>query len=269
MFFVSSNWLPNNHLPSFLFDFFRLQSLFLLAIVKMSDNRDSYHELNPFSESSLCHRYYCYGGGATVMYVILFSWWRMDDTICVWDDTIWVWEPCSLYQVDRSWSASSCTDSQCPSSSCVRVSTEWVSYRQFVVSIVYSSSNNHNVISVYTPWQQSLGSLSLGWYDGYLRSTVREELDNSSKSNFLWFPWVAVLFYHWDRVAYVSSVSHRSCVSDVGTMNTVAFSPERDARFGATCHPAGYVCCVWCWAVGGSSGCLYAHEARVLRRFVF
>ena len=58
-------------LPSFLFDFFRMQSLFLLAIVKMSDNRDSYHELNPFSESSLCHRYYCYWVGATVVYVII------------------------------------------------------------------------------------------------------------------------------------------------------------------------------------------------------
>ena len=37
----------------------------------MSDNRGSYRELNPFSESSLCHRYYCYGVGATVMYVII------------------------------------------------------------------------------------------------------------------------------------------------------------------------------------------------------
>ena len=37
----------------------------------MSDNRDSYHELNPFSESSLCHRYDCYGVGAIVMYVII------------------------------------------------------------------------------------------------------------------------------------------------------------------------------------------------------
>ena len=55
------------------------------------------------------------------------------------------------------------------------------------VSLLFSSSNNHNVISVYIPWQQSLGSLSLGWYDGYLRGTVREELANSSKSKFLLF----------------------------------------------------------------------------------
>ena len=37
----------------------------------MSDNRDLYPELNPFSESSLCHRYYCYGIGAIVMFVII------------------------------------------------------------------------------------------------------------------------------------------------------------------------------------------------------
>ena len=37
----------------------------------MSDNRDLYPELNPFSESSLCPCYYCYGIGAAVMFVII------------------------------------------------------------------------------------------------------------------------------------------------------------------------------------------------------
>ena len=51
-----------------------------------------------------------------------------------------------------------------------------------------------------------------------------------------------VLLLHWDRIAYVSSFSHRGCASDVETMDTVDFSPERDERLGATCRLAGGVC---------------------------
>ena len=74
------------------------------------------------------------------------------------------------------------------------VSPMLVIFRLFINSIGYPSSINRHVISVYTPWQQPLGSLSLGWYDGYLRSTVREELASASKSIYVYYrSWLALL----------------------------------------------------------------------------
>ena len=37
--------------------------------------------------------------------------------------------------------------------------------------------------SDYNPWTSSLGSLSMSWYDNYLRSTLRDELAYSGRSN--------------------------------------------------------------------------------------
>ena len=179
----------------------------------MSDNRDSYHELNPFNESSFCHRYYCYGVGATVMYVI----------ICL---------------AGGEWMTPSSSGMAPSGSGSPRVYTEltgvgpippvqtpivhqplmpvYPQRESSSVSLSFSSAihrrTNHNVISVYTPWQQSLGSLSLGWYDGYLRGTVREELANSSKSKFFWFSGAGGLFLAL-RPDHIRFICFPSCLS--------------------------------------------------------
>ena len=146
----------------------------------MSDNRDSYQELNPFSELSFFHRYCCYGFGLIVMYAVL----------CLAGEE---WMTPSGSGSQRVYTELTGVGPLPPVQTPIIQHPLMPMYPQSESSTAsyhfhrYSSVFNHSVISVYTPWQQSLGSLSLGWYDGYLRSSVREELANSSKSKLPWF----------------------------------------------------------------------------------